>query len=82
MQSDEKQPCHFDDGNFCKALREKKCTGCSFYKTDAEYEDGIAKAKRKLSARYLIPAQRIRIRNGDYVLCMTAMKNPYLDYEI
>lgn len=51
--------CIFEKGNECNALREKKCEGCSFYKTEAELIEGRRKAQERIDS--LPEKQRIHI---------------------
>ena len=36
--------CYFDRGKRCEALTVKKCEGCTFRKTEFEYNAGIERA--------------------------------------
>ncbi len=41
--------CAFDGELDCRALREKKCAGCSFYKTEGELLEGREKALDRIA---------------------------------
>ena len=43
--------CYFDRGKRCEALRVKKCEGCTFRKTEFEYNKGIERANEILKAK-------------------------------
>ena len=40
--------CAFDKGEECKALKEKNCKGCPFFKTEEELERGRQKALARI----------------------------------
>ena len=42
------EDCVFNCGKKCSALTEKKCKKCSMRKTEAELEEGRAKAMKRL----------------------------------
>lgn len=43
--------CYFDRGKRCEALIVKKCEGCTFRKTEQEYNAGIERANEILKAK-------------------------------
>ena len=43
--------CYFDRGKRCEALTVKKCEGCTFRKTEFEYNKGIERANEILKAK-------------------------------
>ena len=43
--------CYFDRGQRCDALTVKKCEGCTFRKTEQEYNAGIERANEILKAK-------------------------------
>lgn len=45
--------CYFDRGKRCEALIVKKCEGCTFRKTEQEYNAGIEHANEILKAKGL-----------------------------
>ena len=46
--------CYFDRGEYrCKALTVKKCEGCTFRKTEFEYNKGIERADEILKSKGL-----------------------------
>lgn len=56
--------CAFDCGDSCKAMKEKICIGCSFYKTQEELEDGRDKAA--VAVANLEPKLKNHIRKKYY----------------
>ena len=56
--------CAFDFEDSCKALKEKNCRGCHFYKTQEELEKGRRDATQKVSK--LSPEERNYIRHKYY----------------
>lgn len=40
--------CAFDNGNSCLVLNEKTCSGCTFYKTEEQLNEGRKKVDRLL----------------------------------
>ena len=56
--------CVFNKGEECDALREKKCAGCSFYKTSEELKEGRAKAFERIEKLPL--AERVVIHRKYY----------------
>lgn len=62
-----KNVCKFDNGGkSCSALKTKKCDGCKFRKTEAEFMAGVEKAKAILESKNLIPIERLG-RDGVHV---------------
>lgn len=59
--------CVFDKGDFCGALSEKQCHGCSFYKSPEEYNAGRKKADERIAS--LPEAQRVHIMQKYKKLC-------------
>ncbi len=47
--------CAMDMGKRCRALTVKKCEGCSFRKTEEEFNAGVEHAKEILKAKGLRP---------------------------
>ena len=45
--------CYFDRGKRCEALTVKKCEGCTFRKTEFEYNKGIERAHEILKSKGL-----------------------------
>ena len=45
--------CYFDRGKRCEALTVKKCEGCTFHKTEQEYNAGIERANEILKSKGL-----------------------------
>ena len=45
--------CYFDRGKRCEALTVKKCEGCTFRKTEQEYNAGIERANEILKSKGL-----------------------------
>ena len=43
--------CYFDRGKRCEVLTVKKCEGCTFRKTEHEYNKGIERANEILKAK-------------------------------
>ena len=43
--------CYFDRGKRCEALTVKECKGCTFRKTEFEYNKGIERANEILKAK-------------------------------
>ena len=43
--------CYFDRGKRCEVLTVKKCEGCTFRKTEFEYNKGIERANEILKAK-------------------------------
>ena len=43
--------CYFDRGKRCEVLTVKKCEGCTFRKTEFEYNKGIEHANEILKAK-------------------------------
>ena len=43
--------CYFDRGKRCEVLTVKKCEGCTFRKTEFEYNAGIELANEILKAK-------------------------------
>ena len=43
--------CYFDRGKRCEVLTVKKCEGCTFRKTEQEYNAGIERANEILKAK-------------------------------
>ena len=43
--------CYFDRGKRCEALTVKKCEGCTFRKTEFEYNKAIERANEILKAK-------------------------------
>ena len=41
--------CVFDNWYGCNILREKKCVGCPFYKTEEEFRKGREKASDRIA---------------------------------
>lgn len=59
--------CKFDNGGkSCSALKKKKCDGCKFRKTEAEFMVGIEKAKAILESKNLIPIEHLD-RDGVHI---------------
>ena len=52
--------CAFDCGNKCKALEEKQCKGCTFYKTTEELEKGRQKAEKRIRSLSTIIQTHVR----------------------
>ena len=47
--------CYFDKAPLsCSCLTAKKCEGCTFRKTEKEYNDGIRKAEKILRNKRLV----------------------------
>lgn len=42
--------CYFNRGTKCAALRDKKCTGCSFRKTHKQMIEGRRKADERIAS--------------------------------
>lgn len=59
-----KERCAFDYGESCKALKDKVCLGCSFYKTQEELDEGRDKAAKRVSE--LEPVHRRNIGDKHY----------------
>lgn len=60
--------CYFDKSKYyCAALTVKNCDGCTFRKTEKEYNDGVESAKEILKAKGLIAVEK----NIDGVNCMS-----------
>ena len=59
-----KERCAFDKGESCKALKEKTCLGCSFYKTQQALDEGRDKAA--IAVSNLAPKLRNHIRGKYY----------------
>lgn len=45
--------CYFDRGKRCEVLTVKKCEGCTFRKTEQEYNAGIERANEILKSKGL-----------------------------
>lgn len=61
------ESCVFDCGEKCSALTKKKCKKCSMRKTEAELEEGRAKAMKRLET--LPPEQYDTIMKKYHRLC-------------
>ena len=56
----DKNICKFDNGGkSCSVLKTKKCDGCKFRKTEAEFIAGVEKANAILESKNLIPVERL-----------------------
>ena len=60
----DKERCAFDLDDRCKALKEKTCLGCTFYKTKKELDEGREKAAMVIEN--LPPKYRSDIRHKYY----------------
>lgn len=56
--------CVFDFGDRCKCLKVKECSGCHFYKTEEQLNEGRDKATVRVAG--LAPKPRHHIRNKYY----------------
>lgn len=56
--------CVFDEEDKCRALNEKDCDGCRFYKTKEELTEGREKAAERIAQ--LAPEHRDYIRRTYY----------------
>ena len=62
-----KNVCKFDNGGkSCSALKTKKCDGCKFRKTEAEFMAGVEKANAILESKNLVPIERLD-RDGVHI---------------
>lgn len=60
--------CYFEKSKYyCAALTVKKCDGCTFRKTEKEYNSAAESAKEILKAKGLIAVEK----NIDGVNCMS-----------
>lgn len=50
--------CVMDMGKHCKVLTVKHCEGCSFRKTEEEFNAGVEHAKEILKAKGLIAVEK------------------------
>lgn len=62
------EKCRFDMGKRCVALTTKECEGCTFRKTEEEFNSGVEHAKEILKAKGLRP---ILNWNGDHQIMST-----------
>ena len=63
--------CYFDVAeNRCTALTVKKCEGCTFRKTEKEYNAGIERSKEILKSKGLIAVSNY----VEDVFCVTTKK--------
>lgn len=51
--------CVFDNPRNCSALTQKKCTGCHFYKTEKDLQNGRAKAQDRIAALAMLTRLKI-----------------------
>lgn len=59
--------CVFDKGDYCTALSEKQCDGCSFYKSPKQYNEGRERADARIVS--LPETQRVHIMQKYKKLC-------------
>lgn len=59
--------CIFGFGDQCSILKTKKCKGCKFKKTAAEWDEGQQKAKEILKSKGLEVCEGVDL-NGDRII--------------
>lgn len=61
--------CAMDMGKRCRALTVKQCEGCSFRKTEEEFNAGVEHAKEILKAKGLRPI--LKWNDGHQIMSTT-----------